>query len=46
MLGENGGGGMNAYAGTAQDYISRLSAVLTALDRAQVDHAVRHQRYA
>jgi D-sedoheptulose 7-phosphate isomerase len=31
---------MNAYAGTAQDYISRLSAVLTALDRAQVDNAV------
>ena len=31
---------MNAYAGTAQDYISRLSAVLAALDRAQVDNAV------
>ena len=40
MFGENGGGGMNAYAGTTQDYISRLSAVLTALDRAQVDNAV------
>jgi len=31
---------MNAYAGTAQDYISRLSALLAALDRAQVDNAV------
>jgi len=40
MIGENGGGNMNAYAGTAQDYISRLSAVLAAVDRAQVDNAV------
>ena len=31
---------MNAYAGTTQDYISRLSAVLAAIDRAQVDNAV------
>ena len=31
---------MNAYTGTAQDYITRLSAVLAALDRAQVDNAV------
>ena len=31
---------MNAYVGTAQDYISRLSAVLAALDREQVDNAV------
>ena len=40
MFGENGGGDMNAYAGTTQDYISRLSAVLATLDRAQVDNAV------
>ena len=40
MFGENGGGDMNAYAGTTQDYISRLSAVLAALDRAQIDNAV------
>ena len=40
MIGENGGDGMNAYAGTAQDYISRLSTVLEALNRAQVDNAV------
>ena len=40
MIGDNGGGGMNAYVGTAQDYISRLSTVLAALDRAQVDNAV------
>ena len=46
MSGENGGGDMNAYTGTAQDYISRLSAVLAALDRAQVDNAVRQQRHA
>jgi len=39
-IGENGGDDMNAYTGTAQDYITRLSAVLAALDRAQVDNAV------
>jgi D-sedoheptulose 7-phosphate isomerase len=31
---------MNPYAGTAQDYISRLSAALHALDRGQVDDAI------
>ena len=40
MFGKNGGDDMNAYAGTTQDYLSRLSAVLAGLDRAQVDNAV------
>lgn len=31
---------MNAYQGTAENYLSRLSALLAALDRAQIDNAV------
>ena len=32
---------MNAYAGTAQTYLSRLTALLESFDRVQVDNAVK-----
>jgi D-sedoheptulose 7-phosphate isomerase len=31
---------MNPYAGTAEAYLSRLTALLASFDRAQVDHAI------